>query len=70
MVVHIDISRLSDKPWQLGQLDVFLPSHAFKRMDEYAAEQHMTRSALILKATEQLLVSQSSGQQDSERWHG
>ena len=54
MLVDIDISKLSSKP---QRLNVSLPSHIVKKMDEYAAKHHMTRSALIVKATEKLLAS-------------
>lgn len=54
MLVDVDVSRLSSKP---QRLNVSLPSHVVKRMDEYAAKHHMTRSALIVKATEKLLSS-------------
>lgn len=64
MLVGIDISRQSSKP---QRLNVSLPGQVVKRMDQHAAEHHMTRSALILKPTAQLLASKSSGQQDSER---
>lgn len=54
MLVDVDVERLSSKP---QRLNVSLPSHVVKRMDEYAARHHMTRSALIVKATEDLLAS-------------
>ena len=55
MLVDIDISKLASKP---QRLNVSLPSHIVKKMDEYAAKNHLTRSALIVKATERLLASQ------------
>lgn len=54
MLVDIDTSRLASKPLRLN---VSLPSHIVKKMDAYAAKNHMTRSALIVKATEKLLAS-------------
>ena len=54
MLVDLDVSRLSSKP---QRLNVSLPSHVVKRMDAYAAKHHLTRSALIVKATEELLAS-------------
>lgn len=55
MLVDIDLSKLSSKP---QRLNVSLPSHIVKKMDEYAARHHLTRSALIVKATEKLIASQ------------
>lgn len=59
MLVDIDISRLASKP---QRLNVSLPSHVVKRIDEYAAKHHLTRSALIVKATERLLSAQEDKQ--------
>lgn len=56
MLLDIDISRLSSKP---QRLNVSLPSHLVKRMDDYAAKHHLSRSALIVKAAEKLMDSQS-----------
>lgn len=57
MLVDIDIAKLSSKP---QRLNVSLPSHVIKRMDDYASQHHMTRSALIVKATEALLAAQEN----------
>ncbi len=54
MLVDIDVSKLMSKPMRLN---VSLPSHVVARMDAYAAEHHLSRSALIVKATEQLLAA-------------
>lgn len=59
MLVDIDVSKLASKP---QRLNVSLPSHVVKRMDDYAARHHLTRSALIVKATEALLASQDNSQ--------
>lgn len=56
MLVDIDISKLNSRPMRLN---VSLPSHIVKKMDSYAAENHLTRSALIVKATEKFLDSKS-----------
>jgi predicted RNase H-like HicB family nuclease len=55
MLVDIDVGKLASRP---QRLNVSLPSHIVKKMDEYAARNHLTRSALIVKATEKLLASQ------------
>ena len=52
MLVDIDVSKLDSRPMRLN---VSLPSHIVKKMDNYAAENHLTRSALIVKATEKFL---------------
>ena len=56
MLLDIDTSKLLSKPMRLN---VSLPSHVVARMDAYASEHHMTRSALIVKAAEQLLSSKT-----------
>ena len=56
MLVDIDVSKLDSKPMRLN---VSLPSHIVKKMDHYATENHLTRSALIVKATERFLDSSS-----------
>jgi predicted RNase H-like HicB family nuclease len=55
MLVDIDLSKLSSKP---QRLNVSLPSYLVRKMDEYATRNHLTRSALIVKATEKLIASQ------------
>ena len=52
MLVDVDVNKLESKPMRLN---VSLPSHIVKRMDDYATENHLTRSALIVKATEAYL---------------
>jgi len=56
MLVDIDISKLESRPMRLN---VSLPSYIVKKMDSYASEHHLTRSALIVKATEEFLGSHS-----------
>lgn len=56
MLIDIDISKLMSKPMRLN---VSLPSHVVARMDAYASEHHLTRSALIVKAAEQLLAAKT-----------
>lgn len=56
MLIDIDTNKLMSKPMRLN---VSLPSHVVARMDAYASEHHMTRSALIVKAAEQLLSSKT-----------
>lgn len=58
MLVDINVSKLSSKP---QRLNISIPSHVVKRMDDYAARHHMTRSALIIKATEKLFASMENG---------
>lgn len=57
MLVDIDISKLQSKPMRLN---VSLPSYIVKKMDDYASDHHLTRSALIVKATEEYLSSHSA----------
>lgn len=54
MLVNVDLSKLETKPMRLN---VSLPGHVVRKMDDYASENHMTRSALIVKATENYLNS-------------
>lgn len=54
MLVNIDLNKLKTKPMRLN---VSLPSHIVKQMDDFAIENHLTRSALIVKATEKYLNS-------------
>lgn len=54
MLIDIDISKLDSKPMRLN---VSLPSHVVKKMDSYAKQNHLTRSGLIVKATERFLDS-------------
>lgn len=57
MLIDIDITKLESRPMRLN---VSLPSYVVKKMDNYAAEHHLTRSALIVKATEKYLDSHSA----------
>lgn len=57
MLVEVDISKLESRPMRLN---VSLPSYIVKKMDKYASENHLTRSALIVKATEDYLDSHSA----------
>ena len=52
MLVDIDLSKLESKP---VRLNVSLPISIVKRMDDFASQHHLTRSALIVKATEEYL---------------
>ena len=52
MLVDIDISKLDSKPMRLN---VSLPGYIVSRMDAFASSHHLTRSALIVKATEAFL---------------
>ena len=52
MLIDIDVSKLDNKPMRLN---VSLPSYIVKKMDAYASENRLTRSALIVKATEKYL---------------
>ena len=52
MLLDIDISKLDSKPMRLN---VSLPSHVVSRMDQFASEHHLTRSALIVKAAEEYM---------------
>jgi len=57
LLVDVDVSRLESRPMRLN---VSLPSYVVKKMDDYAARNHLTRSALIVKAAEEYLASQST----------
>ena len=54
MLIGIDLSKLDTKPMRLN---VSLPGHIVRQMDDFASENHLTRSALIVKATESYLNS-------------
>lgn len=54
MLVDIDLSKLDSKPMRLN---VSLPVSIVKKMDDFASQNHLTRSALIVKATEEYLNS-------------
>ena len=54
MLVDVDVARLESKPMRLN---VSLPSYIVRRMDDFATANHLTRSALIVKATEHYLES-------------
>ena len=57
MLIDIDISKLESKP---VRLNVSLPSYIVKKMDDFASTNHLTRSALIVKATEEYLGSHTA----------
>lgn len=57
MLIDVDISKLESRPMRLN---VSLPSYIVKKMDSFASEHHLTRSALIVKATEKYLDSHSA----------
>ncbi|MBL4827680.1 MAG: type II toxin-antitoxin system HicB family antitoxin [Spongiibacteraceae bacterium] len=52
MLLDIDVSKLDSKP---QRLNISLPGHVVRRMDNYASSHHLTRSALIVKATEKFM---------------
>lgn len=57
MLIDVDISKLESKPMRLN---VSLPSYVVKRMDTFAAKNHLTRSDLIVKAAESFLDSHAA----------
>ena len=57
MLIDIDVTKLESKPMRLN---VSLPSHIVQRMDSFASANHLTRSALIVKAAEKYLDSHSA----------
>lgn len=57
MLLDIDLTKLQSKPMRLN---VSLPGYIVKKMDKFATEHHLTRSALIVKATEKYLDSHST----------
>jgi predicted RNase H-like HicB family nuclease len=57
MLVDVDLTTLENKPMRLN---VSLPGYIVKQMDEFATKNHLTRSALIVKATEKYLGSHST----------
>jgi predicted RNase H-like HicB family nuclease len=52
MLIDVDLSKLDSKPMRLN---VSLPSYIVKQMDIFASENHLSRSALIVKAAEKYL---------------
>lgn len=52
MLLDIDLSKYASKP---VRLNVSLPVTIVKKMDDFASKNHLTRSALIVKATEEYL---------------
>lgn len=52
MMLDINLSKLNTKP---VRLNISLPANVVARMDNYAHSHHMTRSALIAKATTSLI---------------
>ena len=57
MLIDIDISKLESRPIRLN---VSLPTHIVKKMDAFASDHHLTRSALIVKAAEEYLGAYSA----------
>lgn len=57
MLIDIDISKLDSRPMRLN---VSLPTHIVKKMDEFATDHHLSRSALIVRAAEQYLAAHKS----------
>jgi len=55
MLIDVDLSKLETRPMRLN---VSLPVSIVKKMDDFAAENHLTRSALIVKATQEFLDAQ------------
>jgi predicted RNase H-like HicB family nuclease len=55
MLIDIDMSKLDARP---KRLNVSIPAYVVSQMDQYAAQNHLTRSALIVKATQHYLESQ------------
>ncbi|MCV6626118.1 MAG: type II toxin-antitoxin system HicB family antitoxin [Cellvibrionaceae bacterium] len=54
MLIDIDTSKLDTRPMRLN---VSLPTYIVKQMDDYAAQNHLSRSALIVKAAEYYLAA-------------
>lgn len=54
MLIDVDLSKLEARPMRLN---VSLPVSIVKKMDDFASENHLTRSALIVKATQEYLNS-------------
>jgi len=57
MLIDIDLSKFETKP---VRLNVSLPMSVVKKMDDFAATNHLTRSALIVKATDEYLQNHKS----------
>ena len=57
MLLDIDLSKFESKP---VRLNVSLPVSIVKRMDDFASQNHLTRSALIVKATKEYLDSHNT----------
>ena len=52
VMLDINTSKLNTKP---VRLNISLPANIVSKMDNYASQHHMTRSALIAKATSSLI---------------
>ena len=57
MLLDIDLSSFASRPIRLN---VTLPESVIKKMDDFTSQNNLTRSALIAKATEEYLNTQSS----------
>ena len=57
MLIDIDISKFDSQPMRLN---VSLPTYIVKKMDDYASQNHLSRSALTVKATEKYLDSDNA----------
>lgn len=53
MMLDINLSKLNTKA---VRLNISLPANIVSKMDDYAVQHHMTRSALIAKATTALMA--------------
>jgi predicted RNase H-like HicB family nuclease len=58
MLVDVDVSKLDSKPMRLN---VSLPSHIVSKMDQFASDHHLTRSALIVRAAEEYMSHAGKG---------
>jgi len=56
MLLDIDLSSFDSRPIRLN---VTLPESVVKKMDDFTSQNNLTRSALITKATEEFLNTQS-----------
>ena len=55
LLVDIDLSRIASRP---VRLNISLPAHVVKAIDEYASERHMTRSGFLAMAALQAMGQQ------------
>lgn len=52
MLVEIDLSKISRRPMRLN---ISLPEHLVRRIDDYAKTHHLSRSGFIAKAAERVM---------------